>query len=267
MRIAPDWFWRKRGVGAGKSELLTGKALLEDLKVAGCVVTADALHCQREVCETIIEKEGDYLIKVKGNQPRLFADIVMLFEDPLTAVQRIVEECRHGDRQEVRTLEVSSDLAAYSDWPGLAQVCRIERVVTTKRGRTREERYAVTSLRAERADPARLLELHRGQWGIENRVHYVRDVSFGEDASQIRSGSAPQVLAALRNTALNLLRLAGATNIAAALRRNAARPQEALALLGISVAPNYPILYLKDPTRGRSPLRCPPLSQKESSHQ
>ena len=92
--------------------------------------------------------------------------------------------------------------------------------------------YAVTSLSAERASPSRLLELSREHWTIENRLHWVRDVTFDEDRCQVRSGSGPQTLSAIRNAAIGLLRMAGVGNIAAALRRNAARPNIPLALVG-----------------------------------
>lgn len=98
----------------------------------------------------------------------------------------------------------------------------------------RETIYGVTSLDVGRADAGRLLQLVRHHWHIENRSHWVRDVTFDEDQSQVRVGSIPQVMAAIRNTVIGLLRVNGATNIAAAARRMAARPAEALALLGIS---------------------------------
>ncbi len=94
--------------------------------------------------------------------------------------------------------------------------------------------YAVTSLSAGVASPTRLLALWRGHWGIENRVHWVRDVTFDEDRCPVRTGTAPQVLAALRNLTISLLRLAGTANIAAAQRRHAAHFTEALALVGIT---------------------------------
>ena len=93
--------------------------------------------------------------------------------------------------------------------------------------------YGVTSLHPERATPERLLELVRGHWQIENKSHWVRDVTFDADRSQVRCGSIPQVMVALRNTAIGLLRWAGHTNIAAACRRLAAQPVQALALIGI----------------------------------
>lgn len=138
---------------------------------------------------------------------------------------------KHGDRIERRKLWVSSDLAGYSDWPHLAQVCRIERQVTRK-GETKEEvAYAVTSLCAADARPERLLAIWRGHWGIENRLHWVRDVTFDEDRRQVRTGAAPQIVAAITNAAISLLRLTGTANIAAALRRHAAHPSLPLNLL------------------------------------
>ena len=95
--------------------------------------------------------------------------------------------------------------------------------------------YGVTRLRPEQATPARLLAVVRGQWQIENKSHWVRDVTFDEDRSQVRCGNIPQVMAALRNTTIGLLRYAGYSNIAAAGRRLAAQPLQALALIGIEL--------------------------------
>ncbi len=110
----------------------------------------------------------------------------------------------------------------YSDWPHLAQVCRLERIVRRNppEAETRREiAYAVTSLPPTDASPQRLLALWRGHWGIENRVHWVRDVTFDEDRSQVRTGSAPQIMAALRNLTISVMRLAGETNPPMADRR------------------------------------------------
>ena len=117
----------------------------------------------------------------------------------------------------------------------MAQVFAVGRhVIMKKTGQERVEVvYGVTSLRPERADPSRLLELVRGHWGIENKSHWVRDVTFDEDRSQVRSGNIPPLLAALRTTAIGLLRRAGSTNIAKACRHMAAQPAKALALMGI----------------------------------
>ena len=109
-------------------------------------------------------------------------------------------------------------------------------VIAQKTGKERAEVVdGVTRLRPERATPGRLLELVRGHWSIENKSHWVRDVTFDEDRSQVRCGNIPHVMAALRNTTIGLLRWAGHTNIAAACRRLAAQPVQALALIGIEV--------------------------------
>ncbi len=120
-------------------------------------------------------------------------------------------------------------------WPHLVQAARVERRRTVgHRGQWHEEvevTYAVTSLPPDRADARTLLGHLRGHWGIENKVHYVRDVTFDEDRSQVRTGAAPQVMAATRNLAIALLRRAGHTNIAAALRTYAGRPADAVTLV------------------------------------
>jgi len=169
---------------------------------------------------------------VKGNQPRLKEEIATIWEGDPGASPQATRSNKYGGRVERRQLWVSNILVGYSDWPHLAQVCRLERTVACK-GKTRQEvAYAVTSLPPEAASPDRLLELWRAHWGIENRVHWVRDVTMDEDRCQVRTGAAPQVMAAFRNLAISLLRLAGKANIAAALRRHAAHPAEALALVG-----------------------------------
>jgi len=159
-------------------------------------------------------------------------DIMTIWEAESSSAPQATQTNKHGGRVEQRRLWVSDILVGYSDWPYLAQVCRLERTVVRKGGTSRELAYAVTSLSPQEANPRQLLTLWRGHWGIENRVNWVRDVTLDEDRCQIRTGAAPQVMAALRNMTISLLRLAGKSNIAAALRRHAAHPSEALALVG-----------------------------------
>ena len=122
-------------------------------------------------------------------------------------------------------------------WPHLQQVCRVERRRTVK-GRVQVEvTYAVTSLSPTVVGAERLLRILRDHWHIENRVHWVRDVTFDEDRSQVRTGSAPQVMAALRNLTTTLVRRAGHSNVAAALRRHAVHLSQVLVLLGIPYTP------------------------------
>ncbi len=150
---------------------------------------------------------------------------------------------RHGrlERRELWALAdpelngyVGSAGTAGEAWPHLQQVCRIERQRTVKGKKQVEVSYAITSLPATGASARRLLTLCRGNWGIENRVHWVRDVTFDEDRSQIRLGAAPQVMAALRNLVIGLVRRAGHSNVAAALRRHNAHLREAFTMVGLT---------------------------------
>lgn len=172
---------------------------------------------------------------MKNNQAALKEDIATIWTGEAgEAKPDFSTTTKHGDRIETRRLWVSDVVVGYTDWPHLAQVCRLERIVHRKGKTTREWAYAVTSLRPRHASPELLLKLWRGHWGIENRLHWVRDVVFDEDRCQVRSGAAPQALAAMRNLAIGLLRFAGFPNIAAAQRRHAAHYQEAIALLRAS---------------------------------
>lgn len=138
----------------------------------------------------------------------------------------------HG-RITKRHLQASSRLAGHLKWPGLKQVCRIERVVKKNDRETTEIAYAITSLTAERASASNLLSYNRGHWGIENKLHYVRDVSLGEDACRANVGHSPQNLAAFRNVGLSLLRLSGVNEILSTLRDFASKPYKLLKFLCI----------------------------------
>lgn len=201
------------------------------------MVTGDALDCQRALCAQIVAAGGDYLFFVKGHQPTLEAAITLLFDEPPPGevLPRMTQRHRHGSRREQRQLTVSAALTDDLEWPGCRQVGRLDRRWTergTSGGEGGEVRHFVTSLPAT-VPPEDRLALARGHWGIENRLPYGRDVTLGEDASRVRSGAAPQVLAALRNVVLTVLRATGATTIAAALRDIAWRGS-ALALLGLT---------------------------------
>lgn len=230
--------WRNRGVNINQheAELAVAPMLLKMLPLSGRLVTGDALYCQRGLCQEINNAGGDYLIIVKRNQPRLYDEIALVFMEPppgevfVTAEQRD----RHGDRHEVRRIWSTTALQDYLDWPGAKQVCRIQREYEQKGKLVTDVRYAVTSLDVD-TGPERLLGLIRGHWAIENKLHWVRDNTLGEDASQIRKGSAPEVMAALRNAVLGLLRQSGISNIAAALRQNGWSTKAPLEVLGLAV--------------------------------
>ncbi len=228
--------------GGQTNEIGAAPALLGALGLRGKVVVGDALHTQRALSAQILAAGGDYLWTVKENQPTLCADIAAVFtsDDRTVVGGRVPRDLRtartvekgHG-RQETRTLTASTDLAGYRDWPGLAQVFRLERQrVQTKTGATQHEVvYGLTSLSAADASAARLLALKRAYWGIENGLHYRRDVTFQEDATRLTQGHAGRVMAALNNLVIGLLRYAGHTNLAAARRLCDAQLSTALAYL------------------------------------
>ena len=227
----------QQAVAAKTNEITEVETVFGTIVLAGRIVTMDALLTQRQVAQTIVAAGGDYVMIVKDNQPQLKADIELVFTLPPVGDRQAhvrTVDIGHG-RIETRNLTTSEALVGYSAWPGLAQVFEVGRhVLIQKTGQERVEVvYGVTSLTSERATPGRVLDLVRGHWSIENKSHWVRDVTFDEDRSQVRCGSIPQVMAALRNTAIGLLRWAGHTNIAAACRRLAAQPAQALALIGI----------------------------------
>jgi len=138
----------------------------------------------------------------------------------------------HG-RRERRTLKTTTALNEYLDWPGVAQVGQVESEVVKDGKITQETRYFITSVSRSVADAGQLLKWARGHWSIENRSHYVRDVTMGEDSSRIRKRSGPQVMAAMRNATIGFLRTIGVANVAEALRRNASHVGELFARLGI----------------------------------
>ena len=175
------------------------------------------------------------MLTVKANQPTLYDDLATYFADPEASYEQASTTDYQRGRREVRSIKVSAALNGYlsTTWPHIAQVAQLTRTVTVRRTHTttQEVVYLITTLSPTLASPARLLTLVRGHWCIENSLHYVRDVTFGEDRSRLRTGNAPQVMAALRNLAISLLHRGGDFQIAAARRHFSYHPDEAFALL------------------------------------
>ena len=208
--------------------------VLKNLSLNGRIVTADALHTHRNIAQIVIEKEGDYILPVKANQPQLLEDIQTVFAENDNFPTAQTTDCAHG-RLEQRTIRTSTVLNGYCNWPGLSQVFSITRSRTEKKTgeSSLEVVYGITSLSPARAPADILLQLVRQHWHIENKSHWVRDVTFDEDRSQIRSGSTPQIMAAIRNTIISLFRISGIENIASGCRNFAANPLNAIKLLGL----------------------------------
>jgi predicted transposase YbfD/YdcC len=219
-------------VGEKTGEITCFKPLLDTVEdLRGAVVTSDALHTQRGHAHYLIGRGAHYIVIVKGNQKNLHRQLKAL---PWREVP--VHGRTHGDghgRREIRRIKVCtvSDLL----FPGACQAIQVKRRrVDRKTGKTTITTiYAVTSLTADQASPTQLTILIRGHWQVE-ALHHVRDVTFAEDASQLRTGNAARAMATCRNLAIGALRLSGATNIAAGLRRNARDPARPLTLLGLT---------------------------------
>lgn len=232
-----------------EAELTAAPTLIARLDWTGAVLTGDALYCQRDLCETITDADGDYLLIVKENQPQLYRDIATLFasraDAALAAASLPPWDMRtatsvdkgHG-RLEVRHLVASTALNDYLDWPAVGQVVMIERTWWEHRQRKTAVRYALTSLPPTVADTDRLLVLVRGHWQIENGVHYVKDVTMGEDRSRIRTGHGPSIMAMLRDTVVSVLHRAGWRTIAERLRFYSGDVHAALALLDLPLTEN-----------------------------
>jgi predicted transposase YbfD/YdcC len=229
-------------VAGHTNEIPLAPHVLKVLDLHGKVVTGDALLAQRALSTLIVEAGGDYVWTVKDNQPQLRHDIEQLFQAEtclpgtspvITAIQTAPTiEKSHG-RLTTRRLSACSLLSASSDWPSLQQVFKIERcAVCLRTGVTQTETaYGVTSLTALKASPARLLQVNRAHWGIENGLHYRRDVTLREDAGRTTVTAFGHTMAALNNLVIGLTIGRGWRNLAKARRYFDAHPDQALHLL------------------------------------
>lgn len=220
-----------QGVVDGKTNEITAFApLLDRVEVTGAVITADALHTQRAHAEYLHERGAHYVLTVKRNQPGLHAQLATL---PWAQVPEVdlTRDKGHG-RVESRSLKLAT-VGAGIGFPHARLAIRL-----TRRRRSRasgrwhtETVYAVTDLSWDEIRAEQLAEIIRRHWSIENRLHWIRDVVFDEDHSQIRTSGGPAVMATLRNLAISVHRLAGATNIAAACRHVGRHPNRILPLI------------------------------------
>lgn len=230
-------------VAEKEGELTRVKAFLTPVLLQGRIISADALYAQSSFCQELMAARGDYLLFVKRNQPTLQEDLALFFRDPpldcLDWRSASTTNKGHG-RVENRLITVSTELNDFlaRDWYGVGQVFCIRRRVEHALKCTQEYVYGITSLTPKRADPARLLALIRDQWSIENRLHYRRDVTLGEDACQVRKGSAPHALAVLNSFVLALFDFCGITNVKQQMRRLDAQPLQAVRLLVKSLGQN-----------------------------
>jgi predicted transposase YbfD/YdcC len=218
-------------VATKTNEITRFTALLDQISdLRGVVVTADALHCQRDHVTYLAERGAHWILTVKGNQPGLLHQLTTLPWHLVPIADR--DTTRGHGRREIRSVKLLS-VAAGIEFPHAAQAIQIRRRrrrLDQPRRFTTEIVYAITDLQAHQAKPAQLADWIRGHWSIENKIHWVRDVTYDEDRSQIRTGNGPHVMATLRNAAIGILRLAGVINIAAANRHHARDANRPLAV-------------------------------------
>ena len=223
-------------VDSKKNEESMCKAILHPVLVKGRILTGDAIFTSRGWCALVHTYKGYYLVPIKENNPAVLRDLIEFFEDE--GIDRKEFEYHqevnkgHG-RLEVREIWTSTQMNEFfqQDWAGIAQVYKIRRTITQKGEQRIETLYGVTNLPRQKAKAKRLLELNRNHWHIENRLHYRRDVTLSEDASQVRICGVPSVLAALNGGILALMDWLGVRNVPKQMIHFCAQPQETLQLL------------------------------------
>lgn len=218
----------QQAVAAKSNEIPAVRDLLAGFDPAdlrGCVITADAMHTQTDTAKAITDAAADYVFTVKANRPGLYKQLKALPWAKVPPGSRSTDR-GHG-RRATRTIKVI-DAPEWIEFAGAAQVAQLRRTVKRAGKTTVEVVYLITSADHDIAPPAELASWIQNHWSIENRLHWVRDVTFDEDRSQVRTAAAPHVMASLRNTVIGILRLAGWHNIAKALRHHARDPERAI---------------------------------------
>jgi len=226
----------QRAVHSKENEISAAAALVHPALVKGRIISTDAMHTQKKWCACVHVYGGYYLTIVKKNQPQMYQDLVDFFDDQ-DAEQQEWQHSKsvhkgHG-RLEIREMWTSTQMNAWfeTEWAGVAQVFRLRRAVKEGDKEREEIVYGVTNLTRKQANASRLLALQQAHWRIENRLHYRRDVTLGEDACQVRMSGAPQALAALNGGVLALMDWLQVRNVASAMRHFCAHPLQALHLL------------------------------------
>jgi predicted transposase YbfD/YdcC len=213
-------------VDAKSNEIPAVRELLKAFAdLAGAVFTIDAMHTQHDTAQLITSRQADYVMTVKANMPTLYKQLKAL---PWSQIASVSSAGKDHGRRARRTIKAAL-APAWIEFEGAAQVAQLRRTVTKKGKKTVEVVYLITSDRM--ASPETLAAWVRRHWHIENKLHWVRDVTYQEDKSLVRTGNAPRVMASLRSLAISILRLDGHANIARANRHHARDPQRTLKLI------------------------------------
>jgi predicted transposase YbfD/YdcC len=227
---------KEQVTGEKQNELSIVSQFLTPSLISGRIISADALHTQHLFCFTVTRWDGDYVLIAKGNQATLRDDLQLFFSEPPPDCRdwrtaRTIDK-GHG-RLEIRELIVTTELNDFlaNEWAGVAQVFQLKRTVYEDGKRRTEVVYGITSLSPSQASAARLLQLVRQHWAIENRLHWRRDVTLREDHCQVRKGTAPRTLAVLNIFLLAVLDFIGVRNVPKHMRLFDAQPLLAVRLL------------------------------------
>jgi predicted transposase YbfD/YdcC len=233
----------QQDVPAGTSEITAFAPLLDiidqTMDLTGLVITADALHTTRAHARYLIEHGADYVFTVKTNQSGLHRHLTSLPWDDIPVLTSVTTGHGRTERRTIRLAPLTTDTTAglpRSAFPHAAHAFRLDRHTILHNGTKprADTALGLTSLTDHRAHPHTIARYLRGHWHIENKLHWVRDNTYTEDTSRIRTGNGPRVMASLRNLAISALRLAGHTSIATGLRAMTANPTKPLQLLGIT---------------------------------
>ena len=214
-------------VALKSNEIPALRTLLDAFDLVGKVITADAMHTQTATATYIIDRGGHYVFTVKANQPGLYRRCKAL---PWTQIRATSNVDRTHGRQVRRTIKVAA-APELLEFPHALQVAQLRRTRTIKGKKSVEVVYIITSMASTEASPTQIATWVQGHWGIENKLHWVRNVVYDEDRSTVRTANAPRVMATLRSTAISLLRLTGTNNIAKTTRHHARDPARPAKLL------------------------------------
>jgi len=233
----------QRKVDGKSNEITAIPALLHLLDLRGCIVTIDAMGCQKEIARRIVEQQGDYVLGLKGNQPTLHQNVERFFleeenrqfkDQPNEYYETTEKDHGRIEKRRYRLVELSTTIAAElpkeavkvarwwdpdEEWTGLHAIGMVESSREINGKASIQKRYFITSLKG---GVKRFAQAQRGHWGIENRVHWLLDVAYAEDQCRVRVGNAPENLSTLRKMTLNLLKQETTRKVGIKVKRNKA---------------------------------------------
>lgn len=230
----------QKGTNTKGKELVIGPEVLSRIPLLNQIITGDAMFTQVKICQQITGAGGGYVFTVKGNQEKLEEDIRIFFESPPWGahIERDTTVTRARGRIETRTVEMSSDLNTYLEFPGVTHIWRIERTVKYKVETSREVSVGIARLLEPHNTASHLNQYIRGHWSIENNLHRARDTLFGEDQCPVRKRNGPYIMTTIRNLVISLFHKGLIGNHKQAMRRFTVHPEQLFVFLGLQFIQN-----------------------------